>query len=657
MLQDILLTASSTNLSFKHGAAALNALCAFLEKCSISSEDRVRHFSYEAEIWTRSFNIYLTKSDNSKPKPLRRLLLILTHLISKRPTGTEKDLLLGNSICIATRAIRKQDDFADIKPAIKVLEHFLGTGLVGAAEIAQIKRPEDLGLFRTESMKMNSRIPDIEKVKVDQAVQSFALNVLEWMQYPDCAPAVGRFLYMFFKSLEESQSEDAIAPLKDGVLPLWISPIKQILEFRQELREVLEIHVLPGLLRLGPANVKALFGTLSLENIQQGNLVSSSISDIQLCLLVARISAEDSSLGGYLGQGQNTLPDLDNLGTSLLAHSSSSVRIAALSLLVSSSASTRPFRKGILRRLRLCIRYFHVEVNAKPRNEFIALMKKLCMRLRGATSSLLRCGQDRETLTKEHISIAAQSVDTTDAEDSAGSGGIVKQTLDKESNILQEHLAFRRWYMVFLLQELRPTASYQSHITALKVLDVLMEQSIVARNTSSRSSNDYFAALNEHLPQGLFLRPLTELLSDPFDDVRQSAKRVFDIHFSMVSTPRRVDESDLKAESTELEAKHSNDTQNDHRKAGHSILSELKRAEARAGITGRADDADGLGRLYSLLFTTSGSSIKQNVWHQSRCLIVDHIISTLENSVNVAKHDLLFAVSNIPLHGHMIALR
>ena len=580
--------------------------------------------------------------------------MILSHLLSKHPVDTEKQLLLGNSICIATRAIRKQDDSADIKPAIKVLEHFLGTGLVGAAEIAQIKRPEDLGDSRTKSTKTHNQIPDTQQVQVNQSLQDFALNVLEWMQYPDCAPAVGRFLPMFFKSFEESQSDDASAPLKDGVVPLWISPIKHVLEFHQELREVLEIHILPGLLRLGPANVKAFLETLPFENIQQGNIGSSSISDIHLCLLLAKISAEDSSLGGYLGQGQNTLPDLDDLGISLLEHSSSSVRIAALSLLVSSSASTRPFCKGVLRRLRQCIPCFHVEVNAKPRNEFIALMKKLCMRLRGATSSILRCRQNLDNLTKQHVSTAARSVAKIDAEEQVGSGKIMEQALDERSSVLEEHLIFRRWYMVFLLQELRPTASYQSHITSLKVLDFLMEQTIGFRKSSSRSSNDYFGALNECLSKGLFLRSLTELLSDPFDDVRQSAKRVFDLHLSMNSIPRIIEEM---ADPNDQEAKHSTDTQDDYREADHSILSDLRKAETRAGITGRADDADGLGRLYNLLFTTSGSLIKQDMWHQSRYKIVDYIISTLERGVNVAKMDLLFAVSDIPLHGHMIALR
>lgn len=653
MLQDLLQTASSSELSHTQGAAALNALCGFLEQCSTSSDIRVRYLSYKTETWIRTFNIFITKSDNNRSKPLRRLLLTLISLVSKHPVDRERDLLLGTASRIATRAIRKQHDFADIKRAIQVLEHFISRGLTGAADIAQIKRPEELGLSK------NNQNPGNQQEQVNQSVQKFALSVLEWMQYPDCAPAVGRFLPVFFKSLEESQSDDAVHTSKDGVEPLWIFPVKRTLERHQGLLEVFEIHILPGLLRLGPADVNAFLKLLPFESIQHGKIGSSSISDIQLCLLVAK-TAEDSGLRKYFGQGQSALLDLENLGITLLEHSSSSVRIAALALLVSSSASARPFCRRVLRHVRQCIPYFHVEVNAKPRNEFITVMKKLCMRLHSATMSLLRRGQDLDTLTGEQTAITAPLVAGFDGEGPISSENVIEQALDEASHILEEHLAFRKWYMIFVLQELRPTASYQSHITALRILIFLMEQSIALRCTSLRSQNDYFGALNEHLPRGLFLRPLTELLLDPFDDVRQCANTAFDLYLSINSIPQiniSIGGTDDKANSGYQGSKNQADNGEDLRKANHSILLDLNKAEKKAGITGRADHADGLGRLNNLLYTTFGALAKPTRWHRNCYLIVHHVISTLEKDIDIAKDDLLFAVSSRPLHGHLIALR
>ena len=587
---------------------------------------------------------------------MRRLLLTLTRLISKHPVCTEKILLLGISTCLATRAIRKQDDFASIKPAIQVLEHFLSTGLISTAEIAQVRWPEQLGLFRTEATKMDGQNLNTRQGQINQSVQDFALSVLVWIKYPDCAPAVGRFLPVLFKSLEESQSGDVGRTSKDATTPLWISPVKQTLERYQDLLEVFEIHILPGLLHLGSTDVEAFLMLLPFESIQRGNIGSTSVSDIQLCLLVAK-TADDPNLRKHFGQGQNTSDDLENLGTSLLEHSSSAVRLAALSLLVSSSASSRPLCRRVLRRMRQCIPCFHVEANAKPRNEFIALMKKLCMRIRGATLSLLRRNQNSCKVTGEQASTAAHFFARLDGEGPVSSEDVIEQALNEEIYILQEHLAFRKSYMVFLLQELRPTATYQSHITALKVLSFLIEQTIALRNTPSRSHNDYISALNEDMPQDLFVRPLTELLLDPFDDVRQSANRVFDLHLSIKSTPQTREEREDSQELRHQGAKYEIDNDDDYRKANESILFNLIRAEDKAGITGRADHADGLGRMYNLLFTTSGALAKPAGWHQSRCLILDHIISLLEEEVDIANKDLLFAVSHMSLHGHLIALR
>ena len=590
---------------------------------------------------------------------MRGLLLTLGRLIATHPVDAEKDFLIGTATCTASRAIRKKHDTANVKPAIQVLEHFLTKDLISAAEIAQNKKPEDLRNSRNASVNEDNRSHDTQQGQVNQSVQEFALSALEWVQYPDCAPAMGRFLPVFFNSLEESQSNSAVHASKEAVRPLWISPVKQYLERHQGLLEVFGIHVLPGLLRLGPNHANAFLKLLPFENIQRGNIGSSSIPDIQLCLLVAK-TAEDPGLRKYFSQRHSNLLDTEDLGISLLEHSSSNVRIAALSLLVSSSASARPFRRRVLRRVQQCLPHFHVEVNPKPRNEFIALMKKLCMRIRGATVFLLRRGQDPGTFNGEQTATPASLVASVNCEQPVSSMDTIEQALDDGSRVLEEHVAFRKWYMVFLLQELHPSASYQSHITALKVLECLMRQDCACRNTSMKGNRDYIDSLNEHIPRGLFLRPLIELLLDPFDDVRQFADTVLSLYLPTNSTPR-INKSTGGVEDTvgsvDQEANNQADDEVYHPSVNQSILSALNKAEKIAGITGRADHADGFGRLNNLLYGTAGTLTKPARWHQSCYSIVDHLLSTIEKEVDIAKEDLLIAVSSKPLHGRLIALR
>ena len=54
----------------------------------------------------------------------------------------------------------------------------------------------------------------------------------------------------------------------------------------------------------------------------------------------------------------------------------------------------------------------------------------------------------------------------------------IKGKNDDES--LVNHISSLKWYYAFLLEELRPTASYQRHITTLKILQISRQFSVFA---------------------------------------------------------------------------------------------------------------------------------------------------------------------------------
>ena len=429
-----------------------------------------------------------------------------------------------------------------------------------------------------------------------------------------------------------------------------------------------EHHILPGLLLLSPGDTGAFLSTLRLDDINREGVGSSTIADLQLSVLVAKVTADlkpNKSTSDILKtnnnivevpspviasagddrhitrRGDGVLIDSENLGINLLEHASSSVRMAALSLLVTSSALLKPMSRRVIHHLQMCLPHFHVEANAKSRNEFIALMKKLCMRLRGATMSLLRATHAPEAPGLEEDSKSTANSESNSVEHQSGIG-----------EDLRAHTAFRRWYLLFLIHELRPTASYQSHITALRILHPLLEGEVAGRRTLSKSDIEYFKALDENVPRGLVLGPIFDLLLDPFDDVRHWAALVYEVYFQLsliqpfLSTMGEVEDEAHKARQ---------DRQ--YYIAQGMIHTALLMAESKAEITGRADHADGVGRLYSLLYGSSRVLEKPISWHHSNVLIVDRLISKLEEEVKIAKGDLLQALSNASLHGHLIALR
>ena len=133
-------------------------------------------------------------------------------------------------------------------------------------------------------------------------------------------------------------------------------------------------------------------------------------------------------------------------------HLSCDVRIAGLSLLVSSSSSSQPFSIPVLKVLQRHLPYFQVETDAGARNDFASTVKRLCIRLQGAIFRLQKSFNTQDSLTfKHHFERTAMT-----------SGILERKTL------LDAHLEFVRWYIGFISYELHTLASYQRHFSGLK---------------------------------------------------------------------------------------------------------------------------------------------------------------------------------------------
>ena len=614
--------------------------------------------SFSSAAWTKAFNIILERSERQKTKPLRRLLMTLTEILRKHEQDNVKLSLIGHVVTRATRAICGQPDTASIKPAIQALEHFIHVGLTTAQDVVNYAIEASGGSQAMSEAGIGTLVEgktESTSIQRDKTVENFAMSVLGWVQFPDCAPAAGRFLSIFFQSLNAEPSNQNVS---DETAPLWINPVKQTINLHPELFEEFEHHVLSGLLILSTTDTRAFLKTLPLRDITRGNVWADAAANIQLCFLIAKVSASlkigsgsirenDSTLANVVANSrgqhgteeqESFLIDSETLACNHLEHSSASVRLSALSLLISSSVTSKPFTQRVLENLRICIPYFHVEVNPKARNEYIALMQKLCLRIRLAIMSFLRADKSssksgfEENSTSKAVSVVKNIAGWKTRE-----------------QMLRAHLVFRKRYLLFLLHELRPTASYQSHITALRILHPLL-----AGEWASQVAGDfnYLNALDEALPWNLFYQPLYDLLLDPFDDVRQWAAMVIQLCIERelavhVPLPARtieekIDEADQIGKVT----------------ADAPVIDTvLQMAEKKAKQTGRADHADGVGRLYELLYLSNRVIVESTKRHSSSFSILDRLISEMEKDVKVANDDLLQAIGNASLHGHLIALR
>lgn len=332
----------------------------------------------------------------------------------------------------------------------------------------------------------------------------------------------------------------------------------------------------------------------------------------------------------------------------LMGHSLASIRIAALSLITYHSTLKNRFSLYALEHLPQYLPYFHTEINPRYRNEFIVIMKRICTRL------------ERE--------FSAQNKSREIGPPSSAPDSMAQRDVTYEQPVLDKHLSFSKWYIEFLLQELQPTASYQRHITALKLLEFFLVEGSNTSNarlfSSSRIIDLSFIEGNAQFFNSRFIRLTLDLIMDPFDDVRHAASALSHLVLWTLCRMNNSPWTQEAKESVDNGLINPNTLWQENYHAG--ILDVLCRAQSITYRTGRADHADGMGRLYYLLyescqnfdeFISSQSIAPTTIWSSSGRSIVNNIMSELKRDILITSRNLRKAIGNTRIHGNLVALR
>ena len=335
--------------------------------------------------------------------------------------------------------------------------------------------------------------------------------------------------------------------------------------------------------------------------------------------------------------------DLEKLIAKLLAHASPEIRIAALDLMTYSRSSIAPLSEQLLDTLRQNLPQFHAESNPKPRNEFISQMKKLCTRLRDCIYFLRK-----PTRLPSQPGVGKPSI----PQERSING--ISEDLELSQGLLEHQTLFLSWYNDFLVKELKPTSSYQRHITALKILPSLLGRDPKAcppKALIKPASNLDRGPLQKSIFTPQLLRCCFDLILDPFDDVRYGASILLEL-----ALPPPLQPSAPKNDRIPVAITSRTDGKNFdlHRE---DLIDTLYRAEILMRNTGRADHADGVGRLYSLLYGNFLNESESDDWHNSPKSILEHILGHLEHDIRIANNNVRKAVGEYPLHGYLIAIR
>jgi hypothetical protein len=309
---------------------------------------------------------------------------------------------------------------------------------------------------------------------------------------------------------------------------------------------------------------------------------------------------------------------------SFLVHPTHVVRSSGLSLLVSSSSTTKPLSEETFRLLRSHLAAYYADHDAKFRNDILSFTKDLINRVKYvmtmASRSLVKAEAKPQQKPADGEEPKAKKTKKKSTENIITDEKEAKEVLDR-------HTAFLTWYTDFLKGELIPTASYQRHITALRALLPVLKLGKHASGSDESLDMDTAASIFTNFTS---IRLLLDLLMDPFDDVRETAMGVLlMVPQDFISKPS----GGVGETKTLLD-----------------MLSEFcARAARLAGRTGRADHGNGAARAQGLLCSWLGT-------REKRIALVSGTITKLEAKLARAREDLGRAAMEDSVHGDYASL-
>ncbi|CAN9238129.1 unnamed protein product [Alternaria alternata] len=632
ILAPVLETADLTDLENSHRAAASNALCGIIEYCAASDSAYAREAILDDSVWMRTFNIYLQRSGDAKGKSMRQMLLVLTSVVTKDQSLRANELRRRATSSFLD-IICEREDRIKVKPALQGLAHFLLRDVISITEL--------IGLFDVQLKRTSDTVQDA--VTSRTVFKSF----LAWVVHHDTALSTGHLIKNYL--LQARRLADYDERGNDGsISPFWIEPVVQTLQDWPDRIQEFRTHVFPHCFLPNLSEYLKFLAYLHFEShvphenalpsqLYQAGGHTSSLGEMEefRILLAAIATGKELNIvkdNDYRVQSDIEIRDgalylPDNVPGAWMADPHPEVRLAGMFLCVYSTSVTRAISGGILQALRRNLFHLHTDTDANFRREVHGYTQKLFDRLRASTA----------TLAKSRFKGGASSQTRLPfPKTSSGSHGSIAQ--HGEQDPLSESLAFIAWYIQFLEWELRPTASYQSRITALRSITIVLRSGIdpgVPFTSLSKSAQGQLNWTHElRIGNTKLCRSLLDLILDPFDDVRDAAASV--LQLCLVALPRTDQERTLSM-----------------------IPRFLARAEATMLRTGRADQADGVARAYGMVFALASdeSNIFAGSHFSSKQSLFEHLKTQLQDTLNLAHADLSKAVDGRPVHGTFAALR
>ncbi|KAK1987233.1 putative death-receptor fusion protein-domain-containing protein [Colletotrichum cereale] len=590
-------------------------LCGFVEQSSKSDRPALRQWAFSEGPSLRLFNFFIKWNETEQHRSMKLVLDLLPSLIRRNPDPAAAEAVKTTVLDTLISIIGPQSTKPLLKSSLKAMDHFASKSVFTVDDIAASYRrtqpscswESDIGLW-----------------------QDFFGQMLDWMTMHYVCPTAGKFIVTIFRALRQrSPMNPHTAAAEQFSVETWLRWVQAAISKTPSLLEGIKTYVFLPLFRDERKDSVQILEQINGMWSASGSAVAELDTLAQLNLAVLEVGKKVGMVeepGAIYREESSSVVLEESVLEGVLSHPSHELRSLALSLIIASPSTTRPYSPVALRLLQAHLPTYFSESDAKFRMEVLSKLKDMFKRNRGAifiiTKSLARL--------KAFDGAAAAANGAPKPAPKAPKQANHRTNIlfwpeDKLRESLKQHEDFLAWYIGFLRSELIPTASFQRHFTSLRAVAFILKLEADLAKTWETEDDE---ALFFNLFDDRWTRTLLDLIMDPFDDVRENGTSV------------------LKSLFADKRFKCLVGTQG----VSHTLEEFLSRAEDIARRTARADHADGVARTNELLFRFYDGRDAQIV-HISK------LVDLLESKLTFAEADLGNAVLEAPVHGYFASLR
>ncbi|GKT52097.1 uncharacterized protein ColSpa_12278 [Colletotrichum spaethianum] len=590
-------------------------LCGFVEQSSKSDKPALRQWAFSEQPSLRLFNFYIKWNETEQHRSMKLVLDLLPSLIRRNPDPAAAEAVKTTVLDTLISIIGPQSTKPLLKSSLKAMDHFASKSVFSVDDIAASYR-------RTQpSCSWES---DIE------LWQDFFGQMLDWMTMHYVCPTAGKFIVTIFRALRQrSLKNPQAAGAEQFSVETWLRWVQAAITKTPSLLEGIKTYVFLPLFKDERKDSVQILEQINSMWSASGSAVAELDTLAQLNLAVLEVGKKVGMVeepGAIYREESSAVVLEETVLERVLSHPSHELRSLALSLIIASPSTTRPYSPIALRLLQVHLPTYFSESDAKFRMEVLSKLKDMFKRNRGAIfilhKSLARLKAfDGAAAAANGVPKAAPKA----PKQANHRTNILFWPEDKLRESLKQHEAFLAWYIGFLRSELIPTASFQRHFTSLRAVAFILKLEADLSKTWETEDDE---ALFFDLFDDRWTRTLLDLIMDPFDDVRENGTSVLKSLFADKRFKRLVGTQGVS----------------------HTLEEFLLRAEDIARRTARADHADGVARTNELLFRFYDSRNAQIV-HISK------LVDLLESKLTFAETDLGNAVLEAPVHGYFASLR